>query len=859
VLFKYATCYDANPAKAVDDLNLYAGTTTLGKAINSTSTVGQQITIGTSAADELQAGPLSYIELHLKKLDQDESTLEVSVLSGGWSYSTSSVVNAGNTPGTVIAKETITVSKIEDTTDYAYPVFFTNPPYLLNGVTYYIEIKHIDGSGNTQWMYTDTDNTGHYAHIGAPIGTARFKLKGYTCDGCRTKYVFDPTVHPETTLKFGSYTGTQDTGSFPTTTTIPAATATVNGAVTASTSVTLSAGNTAIEAGQVVTGTGISGSVTVASITTTALVLSSAQTLASGVALTFSDTRSNSYVADGTHGLSTNIHTGTYRSMLAQEFRPTETATVTHVSLKLQNVMDNNIDQADVSIWVTQHGKYGEYVCSQFGGLLEAGYYGNTLGGAAQNLAGNPGGAEATGTTYDNTVNTPYMGDPLNICDTDYDGVFSEACGLGAVCDPNMGLNGGCGYRGACTLAETVLHGHRLRPGDGGASSSAPCGDDVDCDLTNTLNPDHMKFVSGLSSASWVEFEFATAVPVEKHTTYFINVAVVGNPDYSKEMIWVSGNAYGDGGVTRDGGAALDAAFVNEEDIAPSDELRASFTRGVNDWRWTKNSNSVMATKIKRCVSSTAQVMGFHTSGEKTGCCSARASPQGGDKGATVTITGRNFFPSDDLRCIFRNEDGTTGAVVTGTVLDASYTKMSCEAPTMDPHVSRDCTNPSLCQGTELVVTNQYPYVIGPQFMSPKWISATTVGTPGYLGLNPLLFLFSDIYVSPTGSDTVGDGTIARPYQTIQRSVDAANENDQIILLAGYYTGLGNRGLRHHGKKIQMRGYHAEILDIVIDCEHAPDGFILNNNKDSDSPFAGYIDTQDIVTKNCENLRIYDI
>jgi len=45
----------------------------------------------------------------------------------------------------------------------------------------------------------------------------------------------------------------------------------------------------------------------------------------------------------------------------------------------------------------------------------------------------------------------------------------------------------------------------------------------------------------------------------------------------------------------------------------------------------------------------------------------------------------------------------------------------------------------------------------------------------------------------------------------------------------------------------------------VIDCQHAPDGFILNNNKDSDSPFAGHIDTQDIITRNCENLRIYDI
>jgi len=266
-----------------------------------------------------------------------------------------------------------------------------------------------------------------------------------------------------------------------------------------------------------------------------------------------------------------------------------------------------------------------------------------------------------------------------------------------------------------------------------------------------------------------------------------------------------------------------------------------------------------MATKFKRCVSSTAQVMGFTTSGEKTGCCSARASPQGGDKGAMVTITGRNFFPSDDLRCIYRNEDGTTGAVVNGRVLDASYTKMECPAPTMDPHSGNDCTNPALCQGTVLAVTNAYPYTVGPQFMGPKWSDAAVTAVPAYLGQNPLLFLFTDIYVSPTGSDTVGDGTIARPYQTIQRGVDAANENDQLILLSGYYTGLGNRGLRHHGKKIQLKAYNADRQNTIIDCEHAPDGFILNNNKDSDSPFAGYIDTQDIITMNCENLRIYDI
>jgi len=153
-----------------------------------------------------------------------------------------------------------------------------------------------------------------------------------------------------------------------------------------------------------------------------------------------------------------------------------------------------------------------------------------------------------------------------------------------------------------------------------------------------------------------------------------------------------------------------------------------------------------------------------------------------------------------------------------------------------------------------------------------------------------MLYLFSDIFISPTGSDTVGDGTQARPFQTIQRGLDAANEHDQIILFCGTYTGTGNRGLRHHGKKIQLRSIDSvDVLattaadsrallmsgqvdirvmnegsdtcgiDTVLDCEHSPDGFILNNNKDSDSPFAGHIDTEGIVIRNCESLRIYDI
>ena len=61
---------------------------------------------------------------------------------------------------------------------------------------------------------------------------------------------------------------------------------TVNGATTSSTSVTVTSG-TGIAVGQIVTGTGISGTPTVTAVSGTSVTLSAAQTLANGAALTF--------------------------------------------------------------------------------------------------------------------------------------------------------------------------------------------------------------------------------------------------------------------------------------------------------------------------------------------------------------------------------------------------------------------------------------------------------------------------------------------------------------------------------------------------------------------------------------------
>lgn len=715
VLFKYATCYDSNPAAPVSSLDYYANTPTGGIILNSTAyPLGAKITI----TGDTETGPLSHIQFHFQKATDAEAKLKINVCAGTFCA-------AG---GINIAEEVVLISKIVPANpNYAYNVFFSKPPYMLAGTPYYVQVSLVSGATDVEWKTNTDSNNGYYANTAFSTGF-QFRLRGFTCDGCRTKYSFAPAL-AKSDLIVGANPAQDEAGG----------------------------------------------------------------------SIYFSDS-------------------ATSRSMLAQELRPTETGTITHTTLKLKNQLENNVNQAYVSIWITKYAKYGEYVCSVF--------------------AGDVG---------------PAVPPALGFCDTDMDGTFTDACTLGSICDPNAALNGGCGNNGACTLVETATNGHRLRP-EPNANAAGPCGDSSLCDLTMTLAPDHQQIVSGVDGD--VTFEFKTPVPVEKHTTYFVNVAVVGNPDYSKPVVWYSGVAHGDGGVKD----AANVAYVGTKDTqTPSNELRASFTRDKADGKWKLNTERVFAIKFKRCVSSTAQVFGFSTSGDRTGCCSGRASPQGGDKGATITVTGRNFFPGDQLACVFRNEDGTTGAITKGTTTDASYTTMTCPAPTLNPHSSRDCTNPALCQGVVLAVTND-GFTVGPHFLGPKWDEPTaSSAVPSYLGLSPLKFLFSEIHVSVTGSDTTGDGTIARPYNTIQKGVDASNEFDQIVLLPGVYVGIGNRGLRHHGKKIELKAYSGDRQNTIIDCQHAPDGFILNNNKDSDSPFAGFIDTQDIITRNCENLRIYDI
>ena len=84
----------------------------------------------------------------------------------------------------------------------------------------------------------------------------------------------------------------------------------------------------------------------------------------------------------------------------------------------------------------------------------------------------------------------------------------------------------------------------------------------------------------------------------------------------------------------------------------------------------------------------------------------------------------------------------------------------------------------------------------------------------------------NDVYVSPTGSDTTGDGTAANPYATIQTALNAVTNGGTIHLMSGTYTGTGNKGL-NITKNVSIVGQGQK--NTVIDAQKSGSIFTVNS------------------------------
>jgi len=65
------------------------------------------------------------------------------------------------------------------------------------------------------------------------------------------------------------------------------------------------------------------------------------------------------------------------------------------------------------------------------------------------------------------------------------------------------------------------------------------------------------------------------------------------------------------------------------------------------------------------------------------------------------------------------------------------------------------------------------------------------------------MFTGNIIYVTPTGSDFTGDGSVAYPYKTVQKAIDMSTEGDMTLVADGTY----NESINYSGKGITVGSY----------------------------------------------------
>jgi len=969
VQVKYSPCYESLMAQSSNtgtgaDYRM-ASESGSPQEVNSTYSLGQKFRI---PAD--QAGPLVAVDLHLIKTkvstaiaacaDTDDcavaarqpTTLEVCVSAGGFKGK-----------GQTLACEWITIQNIQSTSTN-YVVYFTKPPYLLGwydttstpgyqGSThptsstdspsfsgeYYLTVSWVSGPETVSWAMSDQSTgpalpgTNGYFFLNSTNTSWTvnqdhgFRAQFYTCDGCRWAYQSQQTAQD---VQVGAIYDRQNQSDTYLAT---------HPGVTCKSTATQTMGRAYVNEGY---------------------------DTAEGLP------RQNS-AEDPSGVYGDECGTPTYREQVAQAIRPFEDITVTKLRTKLATPYApepasshddrtrlgdfKSADGATASIWITEHGKLGEYVCHTFTGMTQ------TSDGGWLDDYSHPAGSSSANANL-GAFTTPDVGDAQNSisadtqtsaeynpstnamnellgcggegnkdcmhCDTNGDGVYEELCFRGALCNKTLpGVYGGCGVKGICAMSRVMPNAHTLRNHpDGKGPFTSRCGEDADCKNSQNLKVQHSLKINQATVANArkdVIWEFDKPVVLNKHTTYYVNMAIDETISKSDSVLWAAGTATPTPDRISDIGRTAFLGSYVRRNVRVGGEANDP-SSGQMMFVWQKNAGGLqMDLEIMRCVTSLPSITSFSTSGAATGSCAARSSPRGGLDGPTITFKGKNFFPSPNLRVVFLKPDGTMGPHSDCVSTRYDFTEMTCQAPSFNPFEGIDCTVPGNCDGVHVMPTND-GVTYGPELFSPKFIEPYDTCTVGrspsggcdavptsinashhfddhfvqLLGQNELKYCFSDIYVSTSGNDYNGDGTYSRPFRTIQRGIDAANPHDVITLLPGVYTGTGNRGIRHMGKKIEVKTTESDpssqmscwcsnnvpcftkvgsamLLNpacsgqksyatatgishrdtTVIDCEHYADGFVLNNNKDSSSPFAGYVDFSDITTKNCENLRIY--
>jgi len=100
------------------------------------------------------------------------------------------------------------------------------------------------------------------------------------------------------------------------------------------------------------------------------------------------------------------------------------------------------------------------------------------------------------------------------------------------------------------------------------------------------------------------------------------------------------------------------------------------------------------------------------------------------------------------------------------------------------------------------------------------------------------------IYVDVANCPGPGSGTVRDPYCAIQTAIDAAVDDDEVVVADGTYTGAGNRDIDFDGRLITVRSASGDPSTCIIDCQANSDdlhrGFYLHSGETNDAVIDGF-------------------
>ena len=97
----------------------------------------------------------------------------------------------------------------------------------------------------------------------------------------------------------------------------------------------------------------------------------------------------------------------------------------------------------------------------------------------------------------------------------------------------------------------------------------------------------------------------------------------------------------------------------------------------------------------------------------------------------------------------------------------------------------------------------------------------------------------NELYVSVNGSNVSGDGSIEKPFQTIQYAIDKAAKNGIVTVLDGEYKGSGNTNISLGMKNITLQSQNGSLCTI-INCENSSRAFYLSDGESKESVIQGF-------------------